>query len=362
VSVVPLPRPEDPPPAEPVVDEGWALLEGLRRRLDDQSTQTRKTQQQVTQLTESIAALVDQQRQRTRRINLNSFVAYLIFTVLCLVGFYILYNSRANELVEARDHAVKERDGAVKRADELTAKVTARDEADTKAWEIYQLLEAGKRTEASRQLAAIHNLKLSRTERAVLAARAHETQVMEIDIAIKNAQASFKTGRYQDVIKPLEAALASEPHGSRAAHMRYYLGIAYAKAGTLDTAVSYLQAAVDADVEHDDARFQLASALDRNGAWGKARIQYDKFATAFPQSQFAVFAMRRSATLARLPPTAPPAAKPDVPVDPAAPKPDAPKPEAPKPVAPKVEAAKPAAPAAPAPAKEPAPVEPAPAQ
>jgi hypothetical protein len=164
------------------------------------------------------------------------------------------------------------------------------------------------------------------------------------------------------VIPPLEAALVSEQTGARAAAMRYFLGIAYAKGGALDKAISYLQAAIAADVEHDDARFQLASALDRSGAYAKARTEYDKFATAHPQSQFSVFAMRRSATLARMPANAP---APDPKADPhagsavgsaAKPAPPAAKPITPpptKPVAPP--AAKPVVPA-------PAPVAPPPAK
>ena len=82
------PRPETdlelaPGGHEPADSEGWALLDGLRRRLEDQATQTRKTSAQVTQLAESIAALVEAQRRRSRWLNLNSFVAYVMFTVLC---------------------------------------------------------------------------------------------------------------------------------------------------------------------------------------------------------------------------------------------------------------------------------------
>lgn len=252
----------------------------------------------------------------------------MIYTVLLGIGFYVLYNSRANELVEAREHADKERETAVRRADDLSVKATAREQADTAAWDVFQLLEAGKRSEATGKLAALRDLRLSRTERAVLAARAHETQIQEVDTALKAATASFKAGRYAEVIAPLEAALVGEPSGSRAAAMRYFLGIAHAKGGSLEKSISYLQTALDAEVEHEDARFQLASALDRSGASAKARIEYDKFATAHPQSQFAVYAMRRSAALARLP----------APVDP---KPDAakavkptPAPTPPKPAAP----------------------------
>jgi hypothetical protein len=117
--------------------------------------------------------------------------------------------------------------------------------------------------------------------------------------------------------------------------MHYYLGIAYAKT-ELDKAIGHFQAALAGDVDQDDARFQLASALDRSGAFGPARTEYDRFATAHPQSQLAVFAMRRSATLSRgaVPAGAPPVAPvwlkplrpapPRVPAAPAAPPSDSP--------------------------------------
>ncbi|MBL0213363.1 MAG: tetratricopeptide repeat protein [Myxococcales bacterium] len=307
MSAAPLPKADhDPAPEPSAADaEGWALLEALRRRLDDQGSLGRKTATQVSQLAESIGALVSEQRQRAKWANLNSFVAYVIFTVVVGAGFYMLYRSRAHELVEARDAAQRERDQAVQHTNELTAKATARDQADNRAWEVYQLLEAGKRSEAAGKLGALAELPLSRTERAVLAARAHETQVMEVDSALKTAAASFKAGRYAEMIPALEAALVSEPAGARASTMRYFLGVAYAKANELDKAIAALTAAVAAEVDQEDARFQLASALDRAGQYARARTEYDRFATAHPQSGLAVFAMRRSATLARMPATAP---------------------------------------------------------
>jgi tetratricopeptide (TPR) repeat protein len=321
-AAAPVPQPEP----DPGSDDGWALLDALRRRLDDQIAQTRRTQDQVSQLAESIAALVAIQRRRSRWLNLNSFVAYLIFTMLLGAGFYFLYHSRANELIESREAAVGERDTAVRRADDGAAKLAARDKAEAKAWEVYQLLEQGKRGEIPARIAALRDLPLSRTERAVVTERAQQSQVLEIDAALKAAVASFKAGRFSDVIAPLENALKTEPAStSRAATMHYYLGVAYAKGDAkpaeLDKAATHVQAALNADVDQEDARFQLASILDRNGAYAKARAEYDRFATAHPQSPLALFAMRRSVTLARMPATAPvvapvPAAKPPTPAPP----------------------------------------------
>jgi hypothetical protein len=188
MSAVPREAEPDPPPPD---DDGWALLEGLRRRLDDQASQTRRTQQQVSQLAESIATLVSLQRRRVRWLNLNSFGAYLIFTLLCVGGFTVLYRSRVDDQAAALARAESERDQALKRADDASGKLAARDASDARAWEVFQLLESGKRADASAKLAASSALPLSRTERAILAARVHETRVMEVDAAIKAAQAAF---------------------------------------------------------------------------------------------------------------------------------------------------------------------------
>ena len=47
----------------------------------------------------------------------------------------------------------------------------------------------------------------------------------------------------------------------------------------------------------EGADSHLASVLDRAGQWAKAKVEYDRFATAHPMASYAAFAMRRGATL-----------------------------------------------------------------
>jgi tetratricopeptide (TPR) repeat protein len=346
MSAVPRPQTEEVQPSGDT--EGWALLEGLRRRLDEQANQHRKTQTQVTQLADSIAALVSSQRRRSRWVNINSFVAYLIFTMLCGGAFFLLYQSRARELVGDRTRVTGERDAAALKNKRLTEQASAREAADIKAWEAYELLETGKREEAAKKLAELTGAPLSKFERMVLDARAKQAEVMQVDASLKGAQNAFKAGRHADVIAPLEVALTLETVGPRAALMHYYLGVAYAKGGTLEKAIPHLQSAVEGDVDVEDARFHLASALDRAGLWGKARVEYERFATAHPMSSYTAFATRRGGTLSRSPDVAP-ASMLKVPAPgTAAPAKATPKPAAPRP-APKAAPKQPAAEPVPAP-------------
>lgn len=294
-------RPQTDENPESADAEGWALLDGMRRRLDEQANQHRKTQNEVRQLAESIAAMVDQQRKRSRWLNVNSFVAYVMFTLLSGGAFYFLYQGRARDLVAERDRAAHERDTAVRRADEAIKKSVARDGADAKALEAYQLLEAGKREDAAKKLVELQGAPLSTFERTVLETKAKQAEVVQIDLALKTAAASFKAGRHGDVVAPLTAALALDPDGPRAPLMHYYLGVAASKAGAFDDAIKHLQAAVDGNVDLDDARFHLASVLDRAGQWGKAKIEYDRFATAHPMSSYTWYATRRGGALSRMP-------------------------------------------------------------
>src|SRR5262245_24092436 len=347
MSVAPRPQTDESP--EPADAEGWALLDGLRRRLDEQANQNRKTQNEVRQLADSIAAMVGQQRKRSRWINVNSFAAYLIFTVLCGGAAYFVYQSRARELVAENTRVSTERDTAVRRADEATKKTAAREASDTKAWDAYQMLEAGKRDDAAKKLVELQGAPLSKFERTVLETKAKQAEVVQIDLALKGAAAAFKAGRHAEVVAPLEAALALDPQGPRAPLMHYYLGVAASKAGAFDAAIAHLQAAVDGNVDLEDARFHLASVLDRAGKWGKAKIEYDRFATAHPMSSYTWYASRRGGALSRMPAVRPanvpanaaqpaavePQVAPPQPVAPATAQPPAPPKLMPKPAAPK---------------------------
>ena len=259
-----------------------------------------------------------------RWLNINSFVAYLIFTVLCGGAFYFLYESRTREIVGARDTAAADRDVAAKRANDAQAKLAARDAADAKAYDTWALFEAGKRDDATTHLAELGNAPLSKLDREVLAARSKQAELVQVDAALKTANAQMRAGNFAQVVTTLEAGLKLAGAAPRVGEMNYVIGMAQLRTNELDKAIAHFQAAVAADVGEEDARFQLASTLDKVGQWGKARVEYNRFATAHPQSAFAVVALRRAAILAQFPPTAPWLGKPGgAPPAPVAPKPAA---------------------------------------
>ncbi len=305
------PSNQEPGPPANSAETLWAMLDALRRKLDDNATVGRKTQQAMVQLADSLANQVASNRKRTRWLNLNSFVAYLIFTLTIGAGFLLLYRVRTAALVAERITAQHERDAAVNRATTAEAQLQERRTADSSVWDIYALLTTGKRQAGLTALAAMPATKLSKTERAVFAELEQRTRAELVDDEYRAGLSAFRNGKFADVVTNLSAALVIESKGQRAAAMRYYLGVAQLKLNQPEAAVAALEQALAGDVELEDARYFYAAALDAQGQAGRARAEYDRFATKHPQSPWTMQASRRSAILARGPavvaptPTAP---------------------------------------------------------
>src|SRR5262249_13564541 len=151
-------------------------------------------------------------------------------------------------LVAARDKAAAERDQAVRRADDATAKLAARDAADAKALEAWQLLDAGKRDVAAKRIADLATAPLSKLDRDVRASGARQAELVQVDAALKSAAAAARAGRFGDAVTTLEAALTLQGAAPRLPDVHYQLALAQMKLNVLDKAVTHLQAAVDGGV------------------------------------------------------------------------------------------------------------------
>ncbi|MEZ4367026.1 MAG: tetratricopeptide repeat protein [Kofleriaceae bacterium] len=312
----PAPAPDladDPGPAASP-DE----LATLRRRADEHASLLRSNQLALTQLTESVAAMVAGQRRRERGLNLNSFVAYALFTVLLGGGFYWLYRARVAELAAQPPRAGSVADPAAGAELESTrAALAARTAADREAYRLYQLGLAGERTALATGLAAAASTHtFSPTEQAALRAMAEPgpADVGEQDhdpatatptratASLDDAIDAYRGGDYPRAVERLRRVLAAEPGPGDAAIAQYYLGLALAKTGDDRAAVSALRAALAGDVKRQgilDTRYQLAVLHEKRGDLERARVAYDRFATENPQHALAMTARRRSAAITR---------------------------------------------------------------
>ncbi len=297
--------PTAPTDPDPVADLA-AEVDALRRRIDEQGGVVRRTQVSLAQLAESIGKVVESQRRRERRLTLNSFVAYLLFTILLGGGFFVLYQSRASDLVRDRDGARSDLAAARKQLELAQGQLQTRDAAAQRAYGFFQLLRDGNRSEALARYAEIAHDALTPTEREVFTEGEKVARGKLVDAGWSAGVDAFRAGDFPKAVTELKRAVAYETGGANSAQMHYYLGVAMVRTGDPAGAVDELTAAIAGKVDQAgviDARYWLGAALEGAGKLDQARREYDKFASAQPMSPLATTARRKSAALALKAPT-----------------------------------------------------------
>lgn len=270
----------------------------LRARVEEQAALTKRMEDALRRLAESLVA---RKRAFDRLLSLNSFAAYVLFTVLIGGGFFLLYQSRVGDLVDAEREAAQARDRARERADELQRKLDARRAAAGAALSYYELVDDG---DPRRILAAYPQLDhgaLTPTERAVFDAAAQAARERIAGERADGGLEAYRQGDYASAADELSRAVARAGETERAAVLRYYLGLSQARLGDHADAAHTLELALAGRVEREglaDARYHFAAALEAIGETGRARAAFDRFADENPASPHAARARERAAALA----------------------------------------------------------------
>jgi TolA-binding protein len=277
--------------------EGFPLGEGAtadtgagRRELAELHAITTRTHNAVATLGASIKEVIVRQQRYERGLNLNSFVAYVLFTMLLGGGFYLLYRARAAGFATERDAAIRQRDDAVAQAQAAHHEVEERDDGAKKAAEFYQLIKEGKRAEAIARYPEMKTLHLTPTESLVFSDAVTRVRAEAIEQSFADGVEAVHAEQWKRASTALQRVLGLEDEGSRAIQVRYYLGVALVKQGDYQEAARQLEAAIAGGVERTvggDVRFYLASALEMERQPDRARAEYLKYVEAHPQGSLA---------------------------------------------------------------------------
>jgi len=283
----------------------------LRREISEVHAVATRTSNAVSTLASSLKDVMVRQEKLERGLNLSSFVAYIIFTALLAGGFFLLYRSRAGQLVAERDHAIRGRDEALTEAQAARKEVAAREQAARKAYDFWQLVTTGKRADAIARYPEVVAEKLTATEEQVFKDAVARARAETVDAAFAAGVEAFKGEQWKRAATELKKALTFEDDGPRAAQMRYYYGVALVKQGDYQEAARQLELALGGGAERSvgaDARFHLATALVMLNQPDRARAEYLRFADAHGNHPYAWPARRkaneitRAATAAQKPP------------------------------------------------------------
>jgi TolA-binding protein len=285
----------------------------LRREIAEAQALAARTHAAVTTLTATLKDLVTRQDRYERGLNLNSFVAYVLFTVLLGTGFYLLYRSRAEALVGDRDAALRARGEAVAGAAAARAELEEREAGARKAAELWALLQEGRRSDLIARMPELAGARVSPVERQVLEQGALRARAELVDASFAAGLDAAKAQQWKRAATELSRALTFEDQGPRAIQMRYHYGVALLKQGDAEEALKQLEAALAGGekVGGPEARFHLAAALEATKQLDRARAEYVAFSQGNWYHPLAPVARRRAAEILRAQRApAPPAAQP----------------------------------------------------
>jgi TolA-binding protein len=284
------------------MDEMQREIKELREVVEDHTEAIDKTLDASSQIARAMEVLASRTNSRNRAQQLNSFVAYVLFTVLLGGAFYVLYESRSAALTSARDEALESAQEARARARDLQDSQVDRKRSARAAADYYRLMREGRSGEVIAGYAALEELDLSETEREVFVDGQKNARAEMVEAGFLAGVEAFRRNDFEAATAELRRGLAYADEGQRMAEMRYYLGISLSSQGSQPEAIEQLEKAIEARVEQagiDDARLHLANTLVKAGSLTEARQEFVKFATKHPNHRFAQMARRKAAQIMR---------------------------------------------------------------
>ncbi len=278
------------------------VMRDLRREVAESHAVAVRTSNAVTTLAASLKEVISRQSRYDRGLNLNSFVAYVLFTALLGAGFFMLYRTRADQLVTERDQALRGQKSAIDEAQSARAELARRDAAEKKALEYWQLIAGGKREDAITRYPEVLHERLTPVETQVFEQSLTRARAEIVDAGYAEGLEAFQGSQWKRASQALKKALSYEEEGPRAAQMHYYYGVSVHKQGDYAEAARQLELAIAGGAERSvgpDARYYLAGAYEQLRQFDRARTEYDRFANAHGLNPWAPTARRKSLEMAQ---------------------------------------------------------------
>ncbi len=246
-----------------------------------------------------------------KRSILNSFVAYVLFTVLLGGAFFLLYRARVSSVIESRETALFDRDNANERLEQVTKELRSRQLGESWAKEQYDRFVAGDLRVALDKQSEMESLPLSPVEKSVLIGVYEKSKSKLVRQHLEAGALALKQKQYLRAVREYSEAQTIGPKDPLTIDSYYFLGRAYVGLGNAERATAAFKKALDiVPVDGSsggagtmtktktgiaDARFRYAQALESSGKASLAREQYKRFATEHPRNKYAWVARLRAA-------------------------------------------------------------------
>jgi TolA-binding protein len=262
-------------------------IEEIKREIVESRSLTIKTNNLVNALAADLKSIAKRQQSYERRIFFNSATAYVVTVVVLFVALKLAWDARLDSVrseTKQTTQKVVELQAELKTAENRDE---ARQRANRKAGEFYDLIQHDKRREIVQQYDQIKTLPLSAAERAIFA-DAYDRSKNELSlISYQTGLDDMRTGRYNEAAQAFRESIKLKNDAAHTPEAQYQLAKALRQLGRQREAIPMLmqlsQASADKDVM-DEATLLLADSQIDIQAWNDAKSTLRSFIRRFPTS------------------------------------------------------------------------------
>ncbi|WP_228530531.1 MULTISPECIES: tol-pal system YbgF family protein [Myxococcaceae] len=236
---------------------------------------------------------------------ISSGVAYALFAILCIGAAVGISSARTSTATGERERLEKTVAELTTQAEKQRAELTASQNAERSAAEVYKLmttLPGDERLKGIDALVKLDTSRLSSLEKQALNDRAVALRREVGDSAFERGKAAFRRNDMPTVVSELSRFLAMNPGESDGLDASFFLGTAYNSLKKHEQAVPLLTRFVEGDKKsktRDYAMLLLAQSLQETNQLQKAADTVRDAIGTYPNSEFASQMRGRLANIKR---------------------------------------------------------------
>jgi TolA-binding protein len=262
-------------------------LEQLKREVVESRALTIKTNNLVNALAADLKSIAKRQQGSERRVLATSATGYVVTIGLILVFVKLAWDIRI-ETVRAENRETRDELEQLKKEQKLLeGREEAKLSASRRASDFYQLVLQNKRREVIDGYAAVSQLELSPTERAVFEAAVERSKNELSLIAYQTGVDHARMARWHEAQQALRESLQYKSDAAHSPQATYQLARALIALGLHREAIPLLMQLAEASPDKevmDEATLTLAHAQLEIQAWNDAKSTLRNFIRRFPTS------------------------------------------------------------------------------
>ncbi|MFH1434089.1 MAG: tetratricopeptide repeat protein [Pseudomonadota bacterium] len=248
-----------------------------------------RTNNLMNSLAADIKAIAKKQAGYERRININSAVAYIIYTVLIFLGLKMAFDWEVAKTEKEKEMVVEKQNRLKKDLTEMKNKKNARDTVETKIQDFYLLIRDNNKEQAINNYEEVFKLPLTEAEKAIFK---DKVNAMRAELSLEKYQKGLNLARqkkWKEAEEYYRQAVTLKEDATHISGVRLELAISLRMQGRQKEAIVVLSDLLGTTLDReiaDDAMYQLGVCYGEVHKIDEAQKTLKSLIEKFPGSQW----------------------------------------------------------------------------